>query len=162
VYPIGFYENSPHFTINALLFIAIVEKSDGPSSEIEERGASGVVGILWGSRYLQTIATLIFLSVIAYPSTEALAGFFGSYYAWLSAVTLLAQLWLTGKLLMGLGLTPSLLLLPLALLGRSLSLLLWPCLFAATATKLAEASFAHERQSQWGGDRRKLRSTYAF
>lgn len=46
-----------------------------------------------GSRYLQTIAALIFLSVIvstlidyqfkaaaqgAYPSTEALAGFFGS------------------------------------------------------------------------------------
>jgi ATP/ADP translocase/HEAT repeat protein len=135
--------------------LAVNDRADVRSSEIEERSTSGVVGILQGSRYLQTIATLIFLSVIvstlidyqfkaaakeAYPSTEALAGFFGSYYAWLSAVTLLAQLWLTGKLLMGLGLTPSLLLLPLALLGGSLSLLLWPGLFAATATRLAEAS----------------------
>ncbi len=135
--------------------IAANHGADVRSSETEERDVSGIVGTLWGSRYLQTIATLIFLSVIvstlidyqfkaavkeAYPSTEALAGFFGSYYAWLSAVTLLAQLWLTGKLLMGLGLTPSLLLLPLALLGGSLSLLLWPGLFAATATRLAEAS----------------------
>ena len=129
-------------------------KGDTQSSEIEE-SKRGVVGTLAGSRYLQTIAALIFLSVIvstlidyqfkaaakeAYASTEALAGFFGSYYAWLSGVTLLAQAWLTGKLLMGLGLTPSLLLVPLALLGGSVSLLLWPGLFAATATRLAEAS----------------------
>ena len=129
-------------------------KGDTQSSEIEE-SKRGVVGTLAGSRYLQTIAALIFLSVIvstlidyqfkaaakeAYASTEALAGFFGSYYAWLSGVTLLAQAWLTGKLLMGLGLTPSLLLVPLALLGGSISLLLWPGLFAATATRLAEAS----------------------
>ena len=128
---------------------------DVPSREIGERGGSGVVGTLSGSRYLQTIATLIFLSVIvstlidyqfkaaaqgAYPSTEALAGFFGSYYAWLSVVTVLAQLLLTGRLLMGLGLTPSLLVLPLTVFAGSISLLVWPGLFAATATRLAEAS----------------------
>jgi HEAT repeat protein len=76
----------------------------------------------------------------AYPSTEALAGFFGSYYAWLSVVTVLVQLLLTGRLLMGLGLTPSLLVLPLTLFAGSISLLVWPGLFAATATRLAEAS----------------------
>ena len=130
-------------------------KADVRSREIEERDASGVVGTLWGSRYLQTIAALIFLSVIvstlidyqfkaaakgAYPSTEALAGFFGSYYAWLSVVTVLVQLLLTGRVLMGLGLTPSLLILPLTLFAGSISLLVWPGLFAATATRLAEAS----------------------
>ena len=129
--------------------------ADVLSREIEERDASGVVGTLWGSHYLQTIAALIFLSVIvstlidyqfkaaakgAYPSTEALAGFFGSYYAWLSVVTVLVQLLLTGRLLMGLGLTPSLLVLPLTLFAGSISLLVWPGLFAATATRLAEAS----------------------
>jgi ATP/ADP translocase/HEAT repeat protein len=129
--------------------------ADVPSRQIGERDGSGVVGTLWGSRYLQTIAALIFLSVIvstlidyqfkaaaqgAYPSTEALAGFFGSYYAWLSVVTVLAQLLLTGRLLMGLGLTPSLLVLPLTLFAGSISLLVWPGLFAATATRLAEAS----------------------
>ena len=129
--------------------------ADVPSREIGERDGSGVVGTLRGSRYLQTIAALIFLSVIvstlidyqfkaaaqgAYPSTEALAGFFGSYYAWLSVVTVLAQLLLTGRLLMGLGLTPSLLVLPLTVFAGSISLLVWPGLFAATATRLAEAS----------------------
>ncbi|HEY7320885.1 MAG TPA: Npt1/Npt2 family nucleotide transporter [Candidatus Binatia bacterium] len=126
-----------------------------PSQETGERGGSGVVRTLRSSRYLQIIAALIFLSVIvstlidyqfkaaaqgAYPSTEALAGFFGSYYAWLSVVTVLAQLLLTGRLLMGLGLTPSLLVLPLTVFAGSISLLVWPGLFAATATRLAEAS----------------------
>ena len=116
---------------------------------------SGVVGTVLGSRYLQTIAAIIFVSVIvstlidyqfkasakqAYQSAEALAGFFGSYYAWLSMVTLLAQLWLTGKVLTGLGLTPSLALLPMTLLAGSISILAWPGLLAATATRMAEAS----------------------
>lgn len=126
-----------------------------PSHETGEQEGGGVVRTLRSSRYLQIIAALIFLSVIvstlidyqfkaaakgAYPSTEALAGFFGSYYAWLSVVTVLAQLLLTGRLLMGLGLTPSLLFLPLTLFAGSISLLVWPGLFAATATRLAEAS----------------------
>ena len=115
----------------------------------------GVVGTLLDSRYLQTIAAVIFLSVIvstlidyqfkatakeAYPSADALAGFFGSYYGWLSVVTMAAQLWLSGKVLLGWGLTPSLTILPVALLGGSISLLAWPGLFAATATRMAEAS----------------------
>ena len=50
------------------------------------------------------------------------------------------QLWLTGKVLTGLGLGPSLLFLPTTLLAGLLSLLVWPGLMAATATRLAEAS----------------------
>lgn len=122
---------------------------------IESQGVSGVIGSLRSSRYLQSIAALIFLSIIvstlidyqfkatakeAYPSTDALAGFFGSYYAGLSFVTLFAQLWLTGKALVAFGLTPSLLLLPFTLVAGSISLLVWPGLYAATATRLAEAS----------------------
>jgi ATP:ADP antiporter, AAA family len=123
--------------------------------EIDARGAGGIVGALCGSKYLQAIAALLFVSVIvstlidyqfkaaaknAYPSADSLAGFFGSYYASLSAVTLFAQLWLTGRLLTGLGLTPSLFLLPCSLLVGSISLLIWPSLFTATATRLTEAS----------------------
>jgi AAA family ATP:ADP antiporter len=115
----------------------------------------GILKEILGRGYLRTIAGLIFVSVVvstlidyqfkataklAYPSADALAGFFGSYYAWLSAVTLLGQLWLTGKILTGLGLGPSLLFLPSTLLAGLLSLLAWPGLTAATATRLAEAS----------------------
>ena len=130
-------------------------REDVTPGEIKERDANGIVGTLRSSRYLQTIAVLSFVSVIvstlidfqfkaaakeAYPSPDALAGFFGSYYAWLSIVTMFVQVWLTGRLLMGLGLTPSLLLLPLTLFAGSVGLLVWPGLFAATANRFAEAS----------------------
>ena len=135
--------------------LAANHSEDVSPREIKGQDAGGVIGTLLGSRYLQLIAALTFVSVIvstlidyqfkaaakeAYPSADALAGFFGSYYAWLSVVTLFAQVWLTGRLLMGLGLTPSLLLLPGTLFAGSIGLLLWPGLFAATATRLAEAS----------------------
>jgi ATP/ADP translocase/HEAT repeat protein len=126
-----------------------------PASERGAREAAGVVETLRNSRYLQSIALLIFVSVIvstlidyqfkaaakeAHASTDALAVFFGSYYVWLSVVTFLVQVGLTGRLLMGLGLTPSLLLLPLALVAGSVSFLVWPGLYTATTTRLAEAS----------------------
>ena len=135
--------------------VAANYRQDSTPKKGEDRDVSGVIGTLLSSRYLQTIAAVIFVSVVVstlidyqfkaaaksvYPSANALAGFFGSYYAWLSVVTLLAQLWLTGKLLIGLGLTPSLLVLPLALLAGSLSLLAWPGLLVATATRMTEAS----------------------
>lgn len=125
------------------------------ASEVKKQDARGILDTLRSSRYLQTIAALIFVSVIvstlidyqfkaaakeAYPSTDLLAGFFGSYYAWLSVVTLIVQVWLTGKLFMGLGLTPSLLLLPATLLAGSIGFLAWPGLLTATATRFAEAS----------------------
>ncbi len=131
------------------------QREDIPRREVPARDTDGVVRTLYNSRYLQLIGALIFLSVIvstlidyqfkaaakdAYRSTDALAGFFGSYYAWLSVITVLAQVLLTGRLLMGLGLTPSLLVLPFALFAGSIGLLIWPGLFAATATRLAEAS----------------------
>jgi ATP:ADP antiporter, AAA family len=123
--------------------------------ELEPRDEKGIVRTLRGSGYLQGIAALLFVSVIvstlidyqfkaaaktAYPSADALASFFGSYYASLSVITLFAQVWLTGRLLMGFGLTPSLLVLPFTLLGGTISLLLWPGLFTATGTRLAETS----------------------
>ena len=138
-----------------------------PPREDEARDASGVIGTLRGSRYLQTIAALIFVSVMvstlidyqfkaaakeAYPSTDALAGFFGSYYAWLSVVTMLAQLWLTGRLLMGLGLTPSLLVLPVTLLCGIDKPLGLAGSFCRDSDPNGRSVVAHQRQSQRGGD----------
>ena len=126
-------------------------------SEIKERDASSIVGTLRSSRYLQTIAVLSFVSVIvstlidyqfkaaakeAYPSPDASGRFLWFHYAWLSIVTMFVQVWLTGRFLMGFGLTPSLLLLPLTLFAGSVGLLVWPGLFAATANRFAEASYA--------------------
>lgn len=74
----------------------------------------GIASTIIRSPYLQVIGAVIFISVIVstlidyqfkamakdtYPSADALAGFFATYYAWLSVITLLAQLCLTGKTL---------------------------------------------------------------
>ena len=135
--------------------LAVHPAQERSSRNIEVQDLSGVVGTVFGSRYLQMIGAVIFVSVVvstlidyqfkaaakeAYLSADALAGFFGSYYAWLSIVTLVAQLWLSGKVLMGLGLTPGLLILPFALLAGSIGFLVWPGLVAATATRMGEAS----------------------
>jgi ATP:ADP antiporter, AAA family len=133
--------------------------ADQPEETVRKKATAqddvGIIGTVLGSRYLKTIGALIFVSVVvstlidyqfkaaakaSYPTADALAGFFGSYYAWLGAVTMLAQLWLTGKVLMGFGLTPSLLVLPVTLLAGSASLLVWPGLVAATATRMVEAT----------------------
>lgn len=147
----------------AVVYFALGERNkltrpnyeENETADDEAAGASGVVSTVMQSRYLQTIAAVIFVSVVVstlidyqfkgwakltYPSADALAGFFGSYYASLSVVTMVAQLWLTRKLLIGLGLAPSLLVLPASLLAGLLSALAWPGLLTATATRLAETA----------------------
>jgi AAA family ATP:ADP antiporter len=144
------------FGVNERKNIRAVKQSEVAALiEIKKPDAKGIVGTLRGSKYLQTIAALSFVSIIvstlidyqfkaaakaAYPSPDALASFFGAYYAWLSVATMFAQVWLTGRLLMAFGLTPSLLILPTTLLAGSVSLLVWSGLFAATANRFAEAT----------------------
>jgi ATP:ADP antiporter, AAA family len=143
------------FAIKEARYVFPKNREQTTPDEPEPREGKGVVRTLRGSAYLQAMAALLFISVIvstlidfqfkaaaktAYPSADALASFFGTYYAFLSVMTLFAQVWLTGRLLTGLGLTSSLLVLPFTLLGGTISLLLWPGLFTATGTRLAEAS----------------------
>ncbi|MGZ8522005.1 MAG: Npt1/Npt2 family nucleotide transporter [Candidatus Binatia bacterium] len=134
---------------------AVNRRENDAAHETVPPNAPGILQEILGTGYLRTIAGVIFVSVVvstlidyqfkatvklAYPTADALASFFGSYYAWLSAVTMVGQLWLTGKVLTRLGLGPSLLFLPSTLLAGLLSMLAWPGLIAATATRLAEAS----------------------
>jgi AAA family ATP:ADP antiporter len=134
---------------------AVNRRENDVVQETAPQNEPGILQEILGTGYLRTIAGVIFVSVVvstlidyqfkataklAYTSADALAGFFGSYYAWLSGVTMFGQLWLTGKILTKLGLGPSLLFLPSTLLAGLLSLLAWPSLMTATATRLAEAS----------------------
>jgi ATP/ADP translocase len=133
-----------------------ISKSElGISEKPEEPRASSIGELLGGSTYLKTIAVLIFVSVIvstlidfqfksaakqAYPSSGALAGFFSSYYGWLSVATFFAQVVLTGKILSTVGLKLSLYLTPGTLLIGSLSILFWPGLLAVVLTRMADAA----------------------
>ncbi len=133
----------------------ISEKELGMPSKPEEARASSIGELLADSTYLKTIAVLILVSVIvstmidfqfktaakqAYPSTRALAGFFSSYYGWLSVATFFIQFVLTGKTLSTFGLFPSLYLTPGALLTGSLAIMIWPSLLAAALTRMADAT----------------------
>ena len=110
---------------------------------------------LAGSRYLKTIAAVILVSVVVstlidfelktaakeiYPSTSGLAGFFSSYYGWLSVATLCSQVILTGKTLTKLGLGKSLYLTPVALLTGAWAIMIWPGLIVAALTRIADAT----------------------
>ena len=111
--------------------------------------------LLHGSRYLQVIAGMIFVSVLvstlidfqfkaavktSYPSEKVLTDFFSTYYTWLYVVTFLAQVVLTRKFLAVLGVIPSLLLTPAVLGMGSTGIMVWPGLFTATATRLADVA----------------------
>ena len=127
---------------------------ESPTKQPDER--AGRIGkLIGGSRYLKIIALVILVSVVvstlidfqfkaaakqAHPSREALAVFFSSYYAWLSAATFFAQVVLTRRILAAFGLMPSLYLTPGVLLSGSLAMLVWPGLVTATATRMADAA----------------------
>jgi AAA family ATP:ADP antiporter len=111
--------------------------------------------LLANSRYLKTIAVVILASVIvstlidfqfkaaakqAYPSRGDLAGFFSSYYGWLSVATFFVQVVLTGKALSTLGLKPSLYLTPAALLAGATGIMIWPSLLGAALTRMADVT----------------------
>lgn len=125
------------------------------TSDEELENADNVFTRLADSRYLKTIAAVILVSVIVsthidfqlktaaqaiYPSKSALAGFFSSYYGWLSVATFFAQVVLTGKTLSTLGLYPSLYLTPAVLLTGTWAIMIWPSLLAAALTRIADAS----------------------
>lgn len=131
------------------------EKAVVSLNEIEPRTAENVFARLADSRYLKTIAAVILVSVMVsthidfqlkaaaqalYPSKSALAGFFSSYYGWLSVATFFAQVVLTGKTLSTLGLYPSLYLTPVVLLTGTWAIMIWPGLVAAALTRIADAT----------------------
>jgi ATP/ADP translocase len=136
-----------------------ISKSElGISDKPEETSASNIGELLAGSRYLKTIATLIFVSVIvstlldfqfksaakqAYPSAGALTVFFSSYYGWLSVATFLVQVALTGKIMTTLALKPSLYVTPGTLLIGSVAIIIWPGLIGVVLTRMADGAL-HE------------------
>jgi len=132
------------------------EKEIPAAAEMKADQRTSTLGAIRGSRYLQLIASAIFVSVAvstlidfqfkaaaqtAYASQESLTTFFGSYYAWLAIITFIGQVVLTRRFLTGFGLIGSLLVLPIGLFAGSLGILLWPGLLTAAATDLTDAVF---------------------
>jgi ATP/ADP translocase len=111
-----------------------------------------------GSSYLQLLALMMIVMVVVatlvdfefnsvaagvFPGKDAKTAFFGAFFAAVSALSLLVQFFLTSPVLRLLGVGAALLLLPLSLLGASLSVLVLPALWAASALKLADGSLRY-------------------
>ncbi len=152
---------SIYITASLLLFMTrrrlkdlTPDKGGVLTNESANGAGHNVFAHLAASRYLKTIATMIFVSVIvstlfdfelktaakaSFPSKSALAVFFSSYYGWLSVATFFSQVMLTGKTLNKLGLGASLYLTPIALLTGAFGIMIWPGLMAPALTRIADA-----------------------
>ncbi len=105
------------------------------------------------SRYLSMLAILIVLTTTtstlvdfqfntvveqSFDSMDALTGFFGTFFAAINVVAFVLQLVVVGRLLNRFGVGAGLVVLPVALLGSSLSFLLFPQLLTAALIKSAD------------------------
>jgi AAA family ATP:ADP antiporter len=105
------------------------------------------------SPYLTMLAALVLLTSLtstlvdyqfstvvekSFPTADALARFFGAFFAAVNLLAFVMQLTLTGRTLSRLGVGPGLLVLPLALLTSSFSFLVSPSLLTASLLKTAD------------------------
>jgi AAA family ATP:ADP antiporter len=124
------------------------------SKHDEPQGLRG----LFASRYTKYIALALGLSLIisnlidyqfnvvveqAYASKDARTAFFGSFTAWVNALSFILQFFLTSQLLRRLGIGATLLLLPFTLFGGSLWMGIQPGLVAAIFLKSADGSMRY-------------------
>jgi len=109
-------------------------------------GASESVALVWQTPHLRAVALLIGLSSLIttvaawqfkaiahgrYPDTDQLAAFFGTFYVYAGLLSLVAQFFLTSRILRRFGLGPALLIAPVALAAGSLGLLISGSFWAA-------------------------------
>lgn len=75
------------------------------------------------------------LAAAAHPTEAGLAGFFGAFYGWTAAASLLLQLFVASRLMSSAGLGATLAVLPLLLLAGAVGLVLAPGLALATLVR---------------------------
>ncbi|MGB5878518.1 MAG: Npt1/Npt2 family nucleotide transporter, partial [Thermoanaerobaculia bacterium] len=146
-----------------LLFVTQFLLPSGMESKTEKKtreddkvsSAREGLKLVWGTPHLAMIATIVMLATMSstlvdYQFKEAvratlttkqeLASFFGSFYGWTGAASLLIQLFLTSRLMAARGVAISLSLLPVALMMGSVGVLLFPALLTATLLRGADNS----------------------
>ena len=126
------------------------------------RNLTASLRLIAESSHLRVIASLVFLSsavaTIAawqmkavaqqtYVSKDALAVFFGHFDGFVCIIALVAQLFLTGKVLQRFGIGVALAALPVALFAGSTAMVIWGSLFAVGFLKGADRVFRYSIDS---------------
>jgi len=132
-----------------------------PSSD---QDIAGAFTLIRKNKHLTLLAMIIGVTVVAttlvdfqfnsiiektYKTRDALTGFFGSYYAYISAITVLFQILVTGKFLKRFGVGVAILVMPFGLFLGSGIVLFQPVLWAAIFTKTCDDIFSPSI-NKWG------------
>jgi len=142
--------------LTLLLLTRFPERRGSPSARDEPRARAGEgLRPLLGTPHVRLIAGIVLLisaasAVIdyqfkeaaqaAYGGGDALAGFFGSFYAWTGGLAFLVQLLVTTRFMAAAGIASSVALVPAVLLVGSGGMLAAPGLLVATALRGADTT----------------------
>lgn len=124
-------------------------------TEKERSSMRESLSLAWRSKHLRTTALIVFSAAVAttlldyqfkefaqasFPRKEALTSFFGAFYGWTGAASLVIQLLLVSRFLSFAGLAATLSVLPALLLMGSVGMLVAPSLLLVTAVRGADNS----------------------
>jgi AAA family ATP:ADP antiporter len=122
------------------------------------RAQENPIQMILSSRHLAYLAGIIGVGVVvanladfqfqtiasqAKPETDSLTAFFGLWFSNLNILSLVIQLFLTGRIIKHLGVTASLLFLPLAIMIGAVAVLINPALWSAILIKMGDGGFKH-------------------
>ncbi len=144
------------FLVRLLSRTPSVHTQRGEREQIPTR-ISQTLRVIMASRHLRAIAALVFLTALATSlidwqfkavagetlSGDRLTAFFSFFFAVSSTLSILVQLFLTGRLIRWIGLGGALLVLPFGLVTGAAALLVQIKLWAATLAKGVEQSLKH-------------------
>lgn len=129
------------------------EETRGAFASIRRNKHLTLLAMIVGVTALATnLIDFQFKSIIGrtYETTDALAGFFGSYHAYINIVTVLFQLHIvTGRLLKRFGVGVAILIMPAGLFLGSSAILFYPLLWAAVFAKTCDDVFSRSI-NRWG------------
>jgi AAA family ATP:ADP antiporter len=112
---------------------------------LRSRHLTYLAGILGVGVIVANLADFQYMTIAsqAKPDADSLTAFFGLWLSNLSILSLIIQLFFTGRIIKHLGVTASLLFLPIALMIGAVAVLLNPVLWSAILIKMGDGGFKH-------------------
>lgn len=138
--------------------ITYTQKSARQKQVSQAQAQANPVKLIFSSRHLAYLAGIIGVGVIvacladyqfltiasrAKPEADSLTAFFGLWWSNLNILSLVIQLFLTGRIIKHLGVTASLLFLPCALMVGAVAIFISPVLWSAILIKMGDGGFKH-------------------
>src|SRR5262245_22918894 len=133
--------------------VPLDEEQTAESSETRR-----LLRLIWASRHLTMLTAILGITVIVesfvdfelkflskqlFSTQDQLTSFFGTLFAYLGTLSMLFQIFLTGRVLKRFGVGASILFMPVSLFTGSLVLALFPTLWAVGFLKISDGSFRY-------------------